>query len=121
MSWLSRLGTKLRRRGDPVPLRAEHNAHGITQATDSSIVHIAWEDITDIIAYKKDCFTVDQIRLEISSKEQNIVCTEDDQDLTELTSAIAIYLPDIKPDWYSVVASAPAFEATFTRVYPADR
>jgi hypothetical protein len=54
MSWLSRLGTKLQRRSDPVPLRAEHDAYGITQATESSVVHIAWQDITDIIAYKKD-------------------------------------------------------------------
>src|SRR6266478_5230561 len=102
MSWLSRLGTRLQRRSDPVPMRAEHDAYGITQATDSSVVHIAWQDITDIIAYKKDCFTVDQIRLEIRSKEQSIACTEDDQDLTELTSAIATYLPDITPDWYLV-------------------
>jgi hypothetical protein len=121
MSWLSRLGTKLQRRSDPIPLRAEHDTYGVTQATESLVVHIAWQDITDIIAYKKDCFTVDQIRLEIRSKEQNIVCTEDDQNLTELTSAIATYLPDIKPDWYPVVASAPAFEPTITRVYPARR
>jgi hypothetical protein len=41
----------------------------------------------------------EEIRLEISSsKEQNIACTKDDQDLTELTSAIATYLPDITPD-----------------------
>jgi hypothetical protein len=121
MSWLSKLGARLQRRSDPVPLRAEYDAHGITQATDGSVVHIAWQDITDIIAYKKDCFTVDQIRLEIRSKEQNIVCAEDDQDLAGLTSAIATYLPDIKPDWYPVIASSPAFEPTFTRIYPACR
>jgi hypothetical protein len=65
MSWLSILGSKPQRRNDSVSFRTECNEHGITQITDSSSVHIAWQDITDIIAYKKDGYTVDQIRLEI--------------------------------------------------------
>src|SRR5271168_2505104 len=121
MGWLSRLGTRLQRRSDPVSFRTKCGEHGITQVTDSSSVDIAWQDITDIIAYNKDCFTIDQIRLDIKGKEQNVVCTEEDQDLTEITSGIATYLPDVKPDWYPIVASSPAFQPTFTRVYPASR
>jgi hypothetical protein len=102
----------------PVSPRAECEQHGITQVTDGSSVHIAWPDVTDVIAYKKDCYTIDQIRLEIISKEQNIMCTEEDQDPAELTSAIATYLHDFKSDSYSVGASSPAFEPTFTRLYP---
>jgi hypothetical protein len=121
MNWLSQLGTRLQRRSNPVSFQTKCDERGITQITDSSSVHIAWQDITDIVAYKKDCFTVDQVRLEIRSKEHNVLCTEDDQNLTELTSAIATYLPNIKPDWYLVVALSPAFEPTFTRIYPAGR
>jgi hypothetical protein len=47
MDWLAKLGTKLQRHHDPEPFRTEFDAHGITQVSENSTVHIAWQDVTD--------------------------------------------------------------------------
>src|ERR1700722_7489063 len=99
MNWLSGLWEALPRRDPPAQPRTVCDAHGVTQSAGSSITHIAWQDVTSITGYKKDCYMFDQIRVEIRSKGQNIVCGEGDQGFSQLGAAIATHLPGSMPNW----------------------
>jgi hypothetical protein len=67
-----------------------YDEHGISQISKSDeqegSVRILWTEITDVVAFKKDCFTVDQIRILIGSQNQKkwIEITEDDQGFENL-------------------------------------
>lgn len=79
-------------------------------------IKIAWEDVSGIFAYKKDCFAVDQIRLIITSKDWQIEFTEDDPTFDKLRDHINNIFT-IASDWHTELVVSPAFELMWAVVY----
>jgi hypothetical protein len=90
---------------------------GVSALLDTTLVTIPWSEVTAIYAYKKDCLTVDQIRMIIASKDLNIEFIEGDTDFDGLKKFIAIRLT-VRRNWYEMLILSPAFETTWTVVYP---
>jgi len=83
-------------------------------------MRIDYGQIAAIYAYKRDCFSVDQIRILIGSTDHQccIEVTEEDEGYCDLIAALPKNLagfpePD---DWWKNVA-LPPFSVNFTRLY----
>ena len=80
--------------------------------------HVLWSEIVLVAGYKKDCFTVDQIRLEIQAvNDAYLVLTEDDEGFENFRESLAGYLPEMDTDWYQQLFSAPTFDSTLRVIY----
>ena len=80
-------------------------------------IDIAWSDVRQVYAYKKDCITFDDIRLVFLSDQHGIEFSEDDPTFSDLCNVLKEKL-GISDDWHSDLITAPAFETTFTTLYP---
>jgi len=116
MEWTERVRKSLQPRAkDPLVARLDEN--GIYQSFDQSEVFIAWKDLAFILAYKKDCFAIDDIRLVFSDGAIQIEVSESAQNFEEMSGTLAAKLSLVVPDWYQRLMTSPAFEATPTTVY----
>ena len=74
---------------------------------------LLWRDISLVIAYKKDCFTIDQIRLEIYPQDGGgLLITEDYEGFAEFVEALPMHLTEVPKDWNLKLVHAPAFDPT---------
>jgi hypothetical protein len=119
--------TSVKARSARTPAQLRWDETGLTQiwGTDASErqVRLAWEQITEGFAYKRDCFTVDQIRLVLGNDELRlwIEVAEDDPCYKELLSELPSRLlgfPSVD-SWWETVAF-PAFETKWTKLYARD-
>ena len=114
--------SKVRLRPKRKPLLSLCDRLGLTQASGNgeTIVRLAWEEITVVYAYKRDCLTTDQIRLIIGNDESKlwIEVSEDEACYGELVAALPIRLPGCPPidSWFSAVA-LPPFKTQWTALY----
>ncbi|WP_263375870.1 hypothetical protein [Granulicella aggregans] len=116
MKWVERIRKSLQPRAkDPLVARLDEN--GIYQSFDQSEVFIAWKDLAFIVAYKKDCLIVDDVRLVFSDSMIQIEVSESAQNFEEVSSTLAAKFSLAVPDWYERLMASPAFEATATTVY----
>lgn len=82
--------------------------------------HLAWDRVTGVFAYKRDCLTVDQICLVIGSHdlEQWIEVTEDDEGyeclIEQLPKRVAGF--PAPEEWWRKVA-LPPFETQWAQLY----
>ncbi len=120
MPWLDNLQALLRRvrRSRDPPTTIVLSSSGITGISVGSTPHIPWSEVLEIVAWKQDCYVVDQIAVLIRSTEHLILCTEANTDMASLSSEIFLHLPASHPAWYLLLLTAPAFEPTRTHVYP---
>jgi hypothetical protein len=115
MEWLERLKRKLAdKRWVQNRSWDEDGLHAVEGELST---HIAWSEVRRVDTYKKDCFTVDQIRLIFFSDHNAIEFTEDDPAFTELCDAVSRKL-GVPDDWRLRLVLSPAFEATPTTLYP---
>ena len=119
-SWWSSVKARSERR--PVLLRCDEFALTQTSGVDANEqrVRLAWEQITSVYAYKRDCVTMDQIRLIIGNDELKlwIEASEDDVGFGEVVSQLPHHLlgcPSID-NWLQTVA-LPPFETQWTTLY----
>ena len=103
-------------------LRCDEFALTQTSGVDANEqrVRLAWEQITSVYAYKRDCATMDQIRLIIGNDELKlwIEASEDDVGFGEVVSQLPHHLlgcPSID-NWLQTVA-LPPFETQWTTLY----
>ena len=97
---------------------------GITQISEnrgqSHGVQLAWEQITDVFAFKRDCFTVDQISIVVGNSDLKewVEVTEDDDGYGELILQLPLYLSGCPTldSWFQRVA-LPPFETQWTHIY----
>jgi hypothetical protein len=83
-------------------------------------LRLRWEQINAVFAYKRDCYTVDQIRL-ILGNDVELMCmevTEHDLGFDVLIAELARRLPGFPNvyDWWDEVAQPP-FETQWTELY----
>ncbi len=102
---------------------ARCDASGITQTVSSlyaNEVRIAWSQVSQVCAYKRDCFAFDQIRVALWSEDSGvgIEVTEEDAGFEELIDALPLYLPGClsRDKWFERVAF-PAFALNLTSLY----
>lgn len=104
---------RLFRKRDPAPAEPIHaNAEGV-QLNDSVI---RWEDIERITAYKRDCFTIDQVWFEIDTKDGKRFLNEDVPGFWSVVESMPSHLPTFKSDWWDAVIQ-PAFTENRTVIY----
>jgi hypothetical protein len=115
MEWLERLKDKLIDRQSVQTRSWDQN--GLHTVEGELSTHIAWSEVRRVYAYKKDCLTVDQLRLIFLTDEDGIEVTEDDPAFAELRALLNEKL-GVSDDWYLRLVTAPAYETTFTPVYP---
>ena len=115
MEWLEKLGRLIKPKPDLPPPTWDET--GVFGSTGQETVFIGWQDVEAIYAYKKDCLTVDQIRIILVSEKWQIEFTEEDKDFDGLQRCISKHLK-VLPDWYKLLARSSAFETTWTVLYP---
>jgi hypothetical protein len=111
MKWIERLRKSMQPRTRS-PLVARLDESGIAQRLDELELFIAWKDLAWIVAYKKDCFTVNDIRLVFSDGKSQIELSESAQSFPEANVVLAANVSLAVPDWYERLMVSPAFEAT---------
>ena len=80
----------------------------------------AWNDVTQVVAFKRDCYAVDSMRILFQLRTgQHHEVYEDMEGFTELMEKLPAYLPGAlrMEEWFSAVAF-PAFEPCQTQIYP---
>jgi hypothetical protein len=115
MEWLERQKRKLIG-GKTVQTRS-WDENGLHAFEGELSTHIVWSEVRRVYAYKKDCLTVDQFRLIFMSDQDGIEFTEDDSGFVHLCTLLNEKL-GISDGWQTRLVTAPAFETTFTSVYP---
>jgi hypothetical protein len=129
--WIDKTLAKIRA-GDYVPPPMQSNfglsidATGITVSGKrpnlAPSYSIAWSDIVRVVAFKRDCLTVDCICLAIATKDGTMSEVNEEMEGWEaLTSALPKHLPGSK-DWtecFSQVAF-PAFATNETVIFERD-
>lgn len=115
MEWLERLKRKLIQE-QTVQVRS-WDGNGLHAVEGDLTTNVTWDEVRRVYAYKKDCFTVDQVRLIFMSEQDGIEFTEDDSGFLELCALLndKLGVPD---GWHGRLITAPAFQTTFTIVYP---
>jgi len=86
-------------------------------------VHLSWDQVTAVYAFKRDCFSVDQIRLIVSNESLRvwIEMTEDEIGYEEMISQLPRHLMGFPSadDWWRPVA-LPPFKTNWTPLYRRD-
>ena len=83
-------------------------------------LRLAWNEISEAYTYKRDCVTVDQIRLILGDDTHQtwLEVSEDDVGFRALIAALPHHLPGFPAayEWWDRVAQ-PAFEPQWTQIY----
>jgi hypothetical protein len=114
------------RRGlDPVAHSIRLNDDGVALISSGprgkEKFRMKWEDIKKVLAYKKDGFAFDQIRILLGNDEepQYIEVTEHMDGFEALVNELPIRFPGCPQfkEWYEDVA-LPPFETKWMQIYP---
>jgi hypothetical protein len=97
---------------------------GIQLTEDGSTIsgtsqeRILWSDIVEIVAFKRDLWSHDEICLGIRTigSEQCLIVSEESEGFTALTEEVSNRF-ELTKDWWSKVAF-PAFVENWTRLWP---
>jgi hypothetical protein len=87
--------------------------------TEIREVQLSWKNIRRVIAYKNDCFSIDQIRLEFFGKDElSLLVTEDMKDWGYLMEVLPRVLPGFPAEaqWFPMIAQPP-FATNLTVLY----
>lgn len=107
---------------------AKYSAHcdetGLTQIVQSGgnteTNQFAWNQVTNVFAYKRDCFAVDQICLVIEASDLNryVEVREDDEGYEHVIEQLPQRLDGFptREEWWQRVA-LPPFESQWTLLY----
>ena len=123
--FLSKLFKRLREpRIAPRNFRIVLHAHGFTVTWHAGTSEVfPWTEIVEGVAFKRDCFSVDQINLEFRFAAGGFLCVNEDMSgWTDLVNALPEVLPGARhfeTDWFHEV-SQPPFGHSRTQVYSRD-
>ena len=104
----------------PVPRTVSFDNVGLTLIHPKAMVQLNWQQIGAVYAYKRDCWTVDQICVALvdETRQISIDVGEDDKGYPELIAHLPDHLPGCLAvvEWWFGVAFPP-FETQLTRLY----
>jgi hypothetical protein len=83
-----------------------------------STEHATWDEISGAIAYKRDCYAYDQIRIELMTGNGSVLATEGMEGWLSLLETLPAYLPEMPPksEWWAKVAFPP-FATNMTMLF----
>ena len=125
-NWQTRLKERVRTAfNGQKPSAIQHDQSGLTVTVfdaDGSVTTtmVKWQDVNGAVAFKRDCYTVDQIRIGFTTEKGGIVVTEDMEGWEALIDLLPSYLPGTldSADWWGKVAQPP-FATNPTTLFPA--
>jgi hypothetical protein len=100
--------------GDSIRIQSTSNGFIITSEGKEYLY--LWEQVTEIIAYKQDLLTTDEICLDIVLPGFMFTLTESDAEWDVLTKSMEETFPSIDADWFSKVM-LPAFATNAMTIY----
>jgi len=115
LAWIRRLLASRQRQEAPV-LSADDQGLEVRRGT--SIIRVAWSDVSRISAFKRDRFTTDEIILRVESSSpagQPLALSEEWPGFASLFGPLERAL-GVSPAWYIDIMT-PAFEATPRLLY----
>ncbi|HEX2628690.1 MAG TPA: hypothetical protein VHM26_06760 [Chitinophagaceae bacterium] len=80
---------------------------GFTISGKKGEISHSWNEITDIVTYKIDMLTTDEICLDISFSESIFTLTESHPSWEEFITIMQNELPSIDPGWWGKVVHPP--------------
>ena len=92
------------------------DAEGITADVHQASLRIAWNQITAVYGYKRDCFVFDQIRIVIASESGNVEFSEDHPDFNALCAFLSAKL-EVSSEWYQSLVTSSAFDTSWIVIY----
>jgi len=94
----------------------EYEEDGFKITDEDFYIHIKWNEIDKIAAYKKDLFAVDLIVMEISHNEKHLTLNEEMPGWFQFVLKTKEIFSEIPKDW-DVEIMHPAFEENYTVLY----
>ena len=79
-------------------------------------IEINWAEIKEILAYKVDLLTVDEIRMDIITNSATVTISEETPGYLYFKEKIKLIFPDLDKNWESKVLK-PAFAENITTIY----
>jgi len=108
---------------DIVSSAIDHNPAGV-KITDLhrdgsvSSFNVTWDEVTSIVAYKRDCFVVDLLCVGIETKDLWVETNEEMDSWKSMIDALPNYLPGMPKasEWWERVVQPP-FAANWTPLW----
>ncbi len=94
----------------------EFTEEGFRLKKHSEFIEMLWADVHEIRAYKVDLLTVDEIRIDISTKTSTLTITEDTPGYNVFNEKLKSIFPDSDKNWEEKVVK-PAFAENLTVIY----
>ena len=108
---LRNLLNRLRSRPPVRTVRVSHKDLSLLKG-DREYAHFAWDEVLEVVTFKRDLLTYDDIRLGFRLADGWLEVSEDAQGWSEMTQEMHRQFPEIPPDWYMTVMF-PAFETCY--------
>lgn len=110
MMWPWQLAFWRRRRAEQPPT---WNEAGVSPA-DGGL--LPWPAVERVFVYKKDCYTVDQMRVVVAGQGVMLEFCEKDEDFTAFCACVTRQLA-LEKDLYLLLLAVPTFDQTLVEVY----
>lgn len=116
MGWWQKLRNLVRRRPCDRPWISVED-RGFWVHLEGPPVRVWWQEISEIVAFKRDLFALDLICLRIKTCDGwSFEINEDIPGFKPLVAEFERQLPGFRRDWFRIVA-LPAFEPNVTLLY----
>jgi hypothetical protein len=88
------------------------------EAEDHSIVNVRWPDVREIVTFKRDLFSYDEICLafRVGDGEEWVELWESDRGFRDVCEQLGQRFPGVPADWYRTVM-LPAFKPCERTLY----
>lgn len=116
LDWFKKAFTRLQASQTNASISLEHGKVVIHYPLRDEATSLAWDQIEEIAAFKRDLGTIDDIRLGFLVSGVWHEVSESDDGFLMLSKAMQERFSDIPEDWYSVVM-LPAFETNWTTLW----
>jgi len=119
-NWFSNLGKK------PAKFSIQCDEAGLTQTVkredEDEVIRLAWDQVANVFAYKRDLYSVDQICFVIECTDFRIEVREGDEGYEGLVAQMRSNIPcfPAQDQWWEAVA-LPPFAPNWTKIYSREK
>jgi hypothetical protein len=105
-AFLRDLASRLRLEPSALALRVSDECVTLVKG-DRQCAQVVWNEVREVVTFKRDLLTYDDICLAFRVDDGWVVISEDAEGWSALTSALGRRFPTIPPDWYQTVMLPP--------------
>ncbi len=92
---------------------------GISCDFEGQRAHLPWHEVASVFACKKDCWTVDLMRVTVCGPRWSVDWTENTPSFYLFCDVLGTHLA-VLPDWQQQLWDLPPFSRTKVTVFPAN-